>query len=81
MRRVGRRFFARDAPVVAPELLGKVFVVGELRGRITSGRITEVEVAGTPVVRKGQLATGSLEDIEADARTEAVRLWERMRAL
>jgi len=34
MRRVGRRFFARDAPTVAPELLGKVLMVGDLAGRI-----------------------------------------------
>lgn len=33
-----REFFARDADVVAPELLNKVFAVGE-----TQGRIVEVE--------------------------------------
>ncbi|MEO6125132.1 MAG: DNA-3-methyladenine glycosylase [Ilumatobacteraceae bacterium] len=38
MRRVGRRFFARGAPIVAPELLGKVLVVGG-----SAGRIIEVE--------------------------------------
>ena len=35
MRRLRRRFYERDAPVVAPELLGKVLVVGRLAGRIT----------------------------------------------
>lgn len=38
MRRLGRRFFVRDATIVAPDLLGKVFVVGSC-----SGRISEVE--------------------------------------
>ena len=34
MRRLGRKFFARDATVVAPDLLNKRFVVGECAGRI-----------------------------------------------
>jgi DNA-3-methyladenine glycosylase len=34
-RRLDRAFFERDAPVVAPELLGAVLVVGEVAGRVT----------------------------------------------
>ncbi len=36
--RLDREFFSRDAPVVAPQLLNKLLIVGEV-----SGRITEVE--------------------------------------
>jgi len=38
VRRLARSFFERDSPEVAPDLLNKVFVVGE-----RSGRIVEVE--------------------------------------
>ena len=34
-RLLEREFFARDSPVVAPELLGKVLVAGECAGRIS----------------------------------------------
>lgn len=37
-----RRFFERDADVVAPELLGKLLVV-EADGEVVAGRIVEVE--------------------------------------
>jgi DNA-3-methyladenine glycosylase len=40
-RRLGRTFFARHSSVVAPDLLGKILVVGSCRGRIT-----EVEAYG-----------------------------------
>ena len=40
-RRLGRAFFARHSSVVAPDLLGKILVVGSCRGRIT-----EVEAYG-----------------------------------
>jgi DNA-3-methyladenine glycosylase len=40
-KRLGRAFFARHSSVVAPDLLGKVLVVGSCRGRIT-----EVEAYG-----------------------------------
>ena len=34
MKRLDRRFFARDSLAVAPDLLGKLFVVGACMGRI-----------------------------------------------
>jgi DNA-3-methyladenine glycosylase len=40
-KRLGRAFFARHSSVVAPDLLGKILVVGSCRGRIT-----EVEAYG-----------------------------------
>jgi DNA-3-methyladenine glycosylase len=40
-KRLGRAFFARHSSVVAPDLLGKILVVGPCRGRIT-----EVEAYG-----------------------------------
>jgi DNA-3-methyladenine glycosylase len=39
---LARPWFARDAPVVAPELLGKLLVV-DRDGSMVSGRITETE--------------------------------------
>jgi DNA-3-methyladenine glycosylase len=40
-KRLGRAFFARHSSIVAPDLLGKILVVGSCRGRIT-----EVEAYG-----------------------------------
>lgn len=34
MRAVPRRFYSRDSPIVAPELLNKILVCGDRRGRI-----------------------------------------------
>ena len=41
-RITGKRFFQRPAPVVAPDLLGRV-IRTEIEGEVTAGRITEVE--------------------------------------
>ena len=38
-----RRWFERDAPIVAPDLLNKLLVVSGSDGRTCSGRIIEVE--------------------------------------
>ena len=73
-----------DVRLAGSEELGCTFfgtISAEDRVARVDGRVTEVDVAGKPVVRNGRLTTGSLEEIEADARTEAARLWERMRAL
>ncbi len=42
---------------------------------------TEVVVDGGVVVKDGKLVHGDLEEIRADAKAEAARLWERMIAL
>ncbi len=45
-----------------------------------NGCVRHVVVAGRLVVRDGQLVTGDIASIRADAAREAPRLWERMRA-
>lgn len=48
---------------------------------VEGDRVRHVVVAGRLVVENGQLVTADLEEIYADAREQAPRLWERMRAL
>ncbi len=42
------------------------------------GRVTHVVIAGRVVVRDGRLAHGDIGAIEAEARVQAKRLWQRM---
>lgn len=73
-----------DVRLAGSEKLGHILfgaIAAQDRVVRLDGQVTEVDIAGHSVVRNGRLATGNLEEIEADARTEAVRLWERMRAL
>jgi cytosine/adenosine deaminase-related metal-dependent hydrolase len=49
--------------------------------RERDGKARHVIVDGRVVVEGGRLVTGDLEAIRAEARAEAARLWERMRAL
>ena len=73
-----------EVRLAGSEELGRLlFGEGSSADRVAraDGRVMEVEVAGHPVVLEGRLATGDPEEIEAVARTEAARLWERMRAL
>ncbi len=70
---VAERFGAAAEPLV-PGALGDA-VVRE------GGRVQHVVVGGRVVVEDGRLATGDLTSIEAAARREASRLWERMARL
>lgn len=40
---LGREFYTRDVPEVAPDLLGKIFVTTDASGRKGACRITETE--------------------------------------
>jgi cytosine/adenosine deaminase-related metal-dependent hydrolase len=70
---VAERFGTASQPL-APGAVGDVVV----RER---GRVRHVVVAGRQVVVDGRLAALDLGDIEARARGEASRLWERMARL
>jgi DNA-3-methyladenine glycosylase len=48
MNPLGREFFARDTTVVAQELLGKILVKRDRRGRVRSARIVETEAYHGP---------------------------------
>lgn len=48
---------------------------------VTKGQVRHVVVAGRAVVVDGQLVTADLEEIRANAREQAPRLWERMHSL
>lgn len=49
--------------------------------RDEDGGARHVVVGGRPVVEDGHLATADLDEIRAEARRQAPRLWERMRVL
>ena len=66
--------FGAVPEALAPGALGDV-VVRE------GGRVRHVVVGGRVVVEDGRLTTGDLPGIEAAARREASRLWERMARL
>ena len=73
-----------DVRLAGSEELGRaLFGAATLTDRVrrVDNRVMEVDVAGRPVVIDARLVHGNLEEIEADARNEARRLWERMRAL
>jgi hypothetical protein len=71
---------ARSSPG-RPSPVGTVDAVGlgaGAAGRRAGGRL---EVDGRLVVDDGRLMTADLDEIRAEARDEAERLWARMRAL
>ena len=70
---------------LAAEIFGMTAIEGD-RVRLVAEepggpRVVEVDVGGRPVVRRGALVRSSLEEIEADARRAASRLWTRMEEL
>ena len=71
-RLVGELFGGPFAPL-APGAMADVGVV--------DGRASHLVVGGKLVVRDGDLLTGDLEQIQAEAQTQAPALWERMKAL
>jgi cytosine/adenosine deaminase-related metal-dependent hydrolase len=70
---VAERFGAASEPLV-PGALGDVVVRED-------GRVRHVVVGGRVVVEDGRLTGGDLGGIEAEARREAARLWDRMAAI
>ncbi|HSP33108.1 MAG TPA: molybdopterin cofactor-binding domain-containing protein, partial [Thermoanaerobaculia bacterium] len=48
---------------------------------IHDGCVRDVTIAGRPVVHNGQLLTADIDEIRAEARGEATRLWERMKGI
>jgi selenium-dependent xanthine dehydrogenase len=48
---------------------------------LEDGVVRDVTIAGRSVVRNGELLTGDIEEIRADAAREAARLWKRMEGL
>lgn len=70
---VAQRFGTGPEPL-QPGALGDLVVRHD-------GAVTHVVVAGRVVVAEGKLVTGEFEDIAADAREQAARLWRRMAEL
>lgn len=74
--RLAADLFGFEGPTgLAPGAAGDVAVVED------DGAVRHVVVAGRVVVRDGRLVTGDREAIGERARSEAERLWERMRRL
>jgi hypothetical protein len=48
---------------------------------LEDGVVRDVTIGGRAVVRNGELLTGDIEEIRADAAREAARLWKRMEGL
>jgi cytosine/adenosine deaminase-related metal-dependent hydrolase len=67
------RFGGSFAPLAADGVAD--FVVRD------NGDVRHVVVDGRVVVGDGELLTADIEEIRAEARDQAPRLWERMRAL
>jgi hypothetical protein len=48
---------------------------------LEDGRVTQVSIAGQPVVRDGALVNADLDEITAEAKAQAKRLWSLMERL
>ncbi len=48
---------------------------------LEDGKVRDVTIAGRAIVRKGELLTGDIDEIRADAARQAPRLWKRMEGL
>ncbi|MGB6992318.1 MAG: amidohydrolase, partial [Thermoanaerobaculia bacterium] len=48
---------------------------------VADGKATHLVVGGRLVVQGGELLTGDVEQIRADAYAQAPSVWERMKAL
>lgn len=73
-RRLIAERFGLSATGLAPGAAGDVVVR-------KGGEVMTVVVGGRLVVCNGRLVNGDADTIEAEARTQAERLWEKMRAL
>ena len=66
---------------LAAERFGADALAGDRVERDAAGAVRNVTVAGEAVVRDGRLVRADLEQIRAQAREQAVRLWPRMASL